>query len=416
MTYVNQIDRAYLIPQEDGGYFPMSVFGSIRLAEPLPAESLRTALLCLIDSVYAIDQVLDLDTWRWYAAADREAYVDTILTLDEAADDPNWVGEQVQSNAPLLPRPLQITLGREWLHIKMHHSFGDGRFLSSLMSALLAETHAPGVCDLPPAAQTAKVWRVVWSSPGMAWRTFSGMVRSMGEMMGDYQRDTKAMVSEDREPIRDGSPMAVRHVCLPPEVMARWKQARGKVTLNTYLQAHLGLVLHQLDYVEAPITYTIPVDLRRYLPEDTPLRRGNLSSQIRVTRPETEMDALCAALQREIDHKLETAAPLHGLPGEWLFNLAGKRAYERINRDWLLKSTYNDPRFFVLSNVGRIDSLFNPAQVREIYFTTPLMGAPPLVINFTSYRGQAQMTFTYDPVILADDAIDRILEAVICAG
>jgi hypothetical protein len=94
--------------------------------------------------------------------------------------------------------------------------------------------------------------------------------------------------------------------------------------------------------------------------------------------------------------------PLVGVPSEWLLALGGQKTYQSVNRDWLLKSTNTDSRFFVMTNLGNLDMMLGDfdGKIDSPNLIVPLMGAPPLVLSINTYQGQGNIAITYDPRVL----------------
>jgi hypothetical protein len=192
----------------------------------------------------------------------------------------------------------------------------------------------------------------------------------------------------------------------------------SSISFNTLLQVLIGEALYTITGDPSPITYTIPVDLSRYL-DDTTFYPGNVASQIRVTLPQqADVAAQCRALQAAVQRQLEQGTPLANLPNEWLLRLAGDRRYDRVNRNWLIASTMTDPRRFVLSNLGDMTRRFAAHRdildfSRGIHVAIPLMGGPGIVICASTLDQRLNLTITYDPQRYDErhlDAITRVFD------
>jgi NRPS condensation-like uncharacterized protein len=231
----------------------------------------------------------------------------------------------------------------------------------------------------------------------------------------DYQQDTQASPDNTRLPIVSGSAMAVQFKSISPECLTILNDLKQNVSLNTVLQVLVSEQLKRLNLQEDPITYTIPVDLRRYLDDLSPYCPSNLSTQIRVKLDKAEsFFEQTQNLQNQINEQLKKKTALASIPGEWLLLLSGRKRYQSVNRDWLLKSTYNDPRIFVLSNLGNLDTEFQNfldilADDFSPHIVVPLMGAPSLVFSFNTFCGQGNIALTYDPQLYSPAQVEQIL-------
>jgi hypothetical protein len=259
------------------------------------------------------------------------------------------------------------------------------------------------------------IWRVIWQNMRQGSHVMWQFVKSLSGYYQDYHHDVQGNSATSRIPIVSGSPMGVRFKSISADCLALLNDIKQDISLNTLLQVMIGEHLKKFNIQQEPITYTIPVDLRRYLSESDVYYPSNLASQIRITLPDTSSPVeRIQILQQQISEKLQKKEPLVGIPGEWLLAMGGKKTYQAVNRDWLLKSTHNDPRVFILSNLGKLDSFFTPFEdvLAEVFLpqlVIPLMGSPPLVFSFNTLCHQGNIALTYDPQLFSSEQIDSVL-------
>lgn len=416
---LNAIDRSYLIPEgNDAPWFPMCITATAQLRQPLNAAQ-------VIDALHHVEQrfpqlrlgyTLDLERLRWQRAADVKTHLASIVHRSDTSDLESALAQLMQVNNTPVSHPITIHIHDRNLIVKMHHSFGDGKFLLQLLAYLLLALADPAqlkaLPDLPDHYHIP-LRRLVGRHLAQVGR---GWWQSIAQYHADYQHDTQAHDSS-RESITSGSPMGVTRHIIPATVMAALDEIRAQldhISLNTLLQVLIAKRLRQLQLIDPTVTYTIPVDLHRYLPQPDTFYPGNLASQIRLRgQIDSDLPTACEQLQQQISQQLEAASPLVDIPNFWLLGLGGRKTYERVNRDWLLSAIHNDPRFFVLTNLGNLDSLFAPlldtiAPEAGVYLSVPLMGGPHLVLSFNTYAGQGNLAITYDPQVLSAKQIADI--------
>ena len=424
---LNGIDRSYLISeteQEDGVYFPMSIVMVIKLRSPfLPAE-LVAALQALVKQYpnLRLGYSLDVSKRHWVRIAPdhlADHFAACIQEIPQIQSIEDTIATLVAVNNTSLTQPLNLFVAGDFLILRMHHSFGDGKFLFLITQYLLAELQQQPVDQLPLSDQWwMPLWRVIWQDVGQGLEVMWRFVKSSLLYYQEYQRDTSANPDHPaRYPITTGSPMQVCFKAIDPDCLTLLREMRGDFSLNTLLQVIIEERLNQLGWITRPTTYTIPVDLRRYLKDRDVYHPGNLAAQVRITL-EAEMPVMqrCVVLQTRIQEQLQQKMPLVSIPGEWLLALGGNQTYQSVNRDWLLKSTHHDPRFFILTNLGNVDGAFRPVDALlsdqfDPQLVVPLMGGPPLVCSFNEHRNRGNLAITFDPQVLSRSDIEAILEA-----
>lgn len=428
-------DRVFLIPETDdlaGTHFPMSLVTCAALRRGVTAIEVAAALQEVERRFpqFRLGYRLDAAKDRLVRVPDTELsrYLSSLvvimnydLTLEE------MLSECIHENNTPLAQPIRIGIFGAHIIIRMHHSFGDGKFLFHLMSVLLLALLKPeAFCQLPdlPNHYHLPMWRVVYQSPHQAWRVFSKWVKTLRGSVEEYQRDMSGAPATTLEPIKSGTAMHVRLKTLSPAHMAALERMRTslsgteRISLNTLLQVLFAKHLNSLGLTSAPIVYTIPVDLHRYLNQPDAFYPGNLNSQLRITgKVPFDLASDAVVLQSQVSQQLEDLTPLATLPSEWLMMLAGRKTYKNLNRGWLNASINTDPRFFVLTNLGALDERFSALSDclhldEGIFLMVPLMGGPHVVISVNTLQGQGNIAITYDPRVLNDSHIDTLFEGL----
>jgi hypothetical protein len=434
---LNAGDKLFLIPETEdmsGVHFPMSVIVSVKLRRAASIADLAQAVITLnrrfpqLRLAYQIDPVKD----RLVRVSDAHLN-DYLASLVQAIDFGNKTLEDVLSeliganNTPIT-QPILITTHGPYVIVRLHHSFGDGRFLFQLMGYLLTALLNPDAFSkLPELAPhySLPAWRIIYQTPKQALRVFAKWIRDLRGSVQEYQRDTASADTTTLEPIRTGIPQRTAFRSLSPDMMARMGALRTKistdekVSLNTLLQALVAQVLIKQGYTKPPVIYSFPVDLHRYMNKPDDFYPGNLLSQLRITgHAPFDLAAEARFLQAKIRERLEDLTGLATLPSEWLLALAGRKIYKNINRGWLNSSINSDPRFFVLSNIGPIDEHFKAVTehldpTEGIAGLVPLMGGPHLVVVVNIFQGQSNLVFTFDPRVLTEAQVDAIFEGLL---
>lgn len=420
----NAIDHSYLIPETEdtqGNYFPMSPICVVKLKETVSKEQIITALQTLIEKYpqLRLAYLLDYEEICWRRVPDTQLseYLDTCvhIILDDSPIE-TVLSKQIAINNEPLSQPVQIFIVSHYLLLRIHHSFGDGKFFNLMLQLLISELKGIDVGRV----HLSKIWwksigTIIWDTARQGMAVMWQFAKSLFGYYQDYQQDTQSDASATRAPIKSASPMAVKFKTISPDYLKMLKESKQNLSLNTLLQVIVGEHLKRLNLQDEPITYTIPVDLRRYLKELKLYYPSNMASQIRVTLGnEQSLFKRAASLQTQINEQLEKRMALAAIPGEWLLLLSGKKNYQAVNRDWLLKSTHNDRRTFVLSNLGNLDNQFEMfkgiiADDFAPQIVIPLMGSPSLVFCFNTFCGQGNIVLTYDPQLYNQEQIDQVL-------
>jgi NRPS condensation-like uncharacterized protein len=422
----NSIDRSYLIPEaaDSDTHLPMSIITVLELQNAPQVEDVVRALQLLAQHFpqLRLGYRLQPEKSRWMRVPDAElmGYLASCVTSVAAQSIEALISQMIAVNNEPLSQPLAIVLCDKYFIIRMHHSFGDGRFFyllnRYLLTALFAENR---LSTLPaPSGWRYPLWRLVWRNVGTARQVFWQWLRALSGAVDEFQQQVAVTSnSQERTPIVSGLPQCIALRQIPPDSFAIIQKIRDKlstkkrVSLNTLLQVLIGERLAELSLLKLPTTYSIPVDLHRYLPQPDAIYPGNLATQIRIVLPDlASWIEACYLLQERVDKQLDTYMPLVSIPNDWLLGLGGNKTYKVVNRDWLLKSTNTDSRFFILTNLGNLDSNLGDfaAEIKKPQVVTPLMGGPPLVISLNTYQSQGNFAITYDPRVLSQAQIDLL--------
>ena len=429
---LNAIDRTFLIPETEdihGRHFPVSIVGAIKLKKPLEPEALVRAL-CELERRFPqlrLGYTLDYVRGRWQRVPEEQlgAYLASLVqVIPDSGDLAQTLSMEIRANNTPLSQPIALKIHGDDLLIKMHHSMGDGTFMSALTIFLLLALFNPPMFErLPdlPMNFGLPVWRLVGQSRDQATRVFVGWLKMIVGYFRGYQREPLP----DRpklDPIISGSEMCVALKIVSFESVALMREIKAalpgdtQIALNTLLQVLTAERLIEMGLVTAPPVYTMPIDLHRYLRRASDFHPGNLIGQLKIKttkRPTFDLIAECAEIQTRMNRDLETGAPLFIVPMAWLFALAGRKTNDRYNREEMLAAINTDPRFFVMSNFGNLNLRAKQFAValdlsHGIFAAFPLMGGPHLVMVFHIMANQGNLTMMYDPRVLSAAQVDDV--------
>jgi hypothetical protein len=429
----NALDRMYLVPETDdihGAHFPMSVSIVVTLRHtPSPADVVEAVgRLERKFPQFRLGYTLDYERNCWRRVPDKQLddHFTSLVHVPPSLDLEAFLSSIVRTNNSPLSLPVMILLHGDDLIIKIHHSFGDGKFMFKLMSYLVRALCDPeGLERLPDLPQhfDLPIRHIFARAPRQALNVLVEFLRGLTTYVSEYQRDM-ASPTEDKKlkPNVSGAEMIVRLKTIQPESIARLDKLRTslsnagvKISLNSLLQVLIASRLNDLGVLTGPPIYTTLVDLNRYVPGPLMFYPGNLVGQVRATgKLPIKLQEECEAIQAQIRQQLDRCGALATLPGEWLLALAGRRTYKRVYRDWLLASINTDPRIFVLSNLGNLDDDYASRAPyidldRGVYAGSPLMGGPPLLLIFSTIAGKGNLSITYNPQVLSDVQIDSLI-------
>ena len=433
----NDIDRNYLIPETDdpdGPYFPMSLVIGMTLTKPLSAPDVVEGLK-RVNAKYPqfrLGYTLDYRRDRWLklgAGALDQHWTTLVNEHQREADVATLLSEQLPKNINPLSQPLSIDIYKNTVIFKVHHSFADGRFVMLMLPYILLAALDESAFDALPTLSlgySLPVWRVVWQTPRQGLEILVNWFKTLSAQVEEFKGPANKPNLPRAEPVKSGTPMSVSCQIINQDVMELLDKLRKdipgptKISLNTLVQIIIAQRLIELGLEDTTPTLTVPLDLKRYLKQSQKLYPGNLASQIRIPLPLGEMPDFaeaCRTLQLQIDDRIQRKFALVGMPGEWLLALGGRKLYRKVNRDWLIGSNSTDPRFFIISNLGKLDQELGPLMPfidpnAPIGFGIPLMGAPPLVIALLVVEGKGHLTMTYNPSVLSQPQIEDILRAL----
>src|SRR5713226_10114199 len=183
----NAIDRSFLIPETEdpeGFYFPMSLVIGVGLKDPVDHEALCRAV-CAVEDRFAqfrLGYELDYRSGRWHRVERQRLaeYLRSIVRSLEGGELELLVSQLVRENNQPLSRPVSIVFWANKLIFRIHHSFGDGRFVMQLVAyILLAMTDPVAFSKLPdlPINFGLPLRAVVWQTPVAGIATFLDFVR-----------------------------------------------------------------------------------------------------------------------------------------------------------------------------------------------------------------------------------------------
>ncbi len=422
----NSIDRSYLIPEaaDTDTHLPMSIITVLELQTVPTVAVIIRGLQLLVQHFpqLRLGYRLQPEKSRLVRVSDTElaAYLASYVTSVVSQSIESLISQMIAVNNEPLSQPIAIVVCDKYFIIRMHHSFGDGRFLFLLNRYLLTALFAENRFSTLPALSGWRypLWRLIWRDMQTAQQVFWQWLRALSGAVDKFQQQVSDTNNpQQRTPIVSGLSQCVVFRQIPPDSLEILQKIRDKlstkkrVSLNTLLQVLIGERLAELGLLQLPTTYSLPVDLHRYLPQPEAIYPGNLATQMRIALPVlASWVEACYMLQERVDKQLDSYMPLVGLPNEWLLGLGGDKTYKAVNRDWLFKSTNTDPRFFILTNLGNLNSIFGDfaAEITKPQVVTPLMGGPPLVISLNTYQGLGNYTITSDPRIISPEQIERL--------
>lgn len=317
----------------------------------------------------------------WRAAVDDPLCV----SLEPAGSDPaEAVGRFV--SAPCDPErelPLKVRLVRgeagDTLCVKADHTLTDAAGLKSLLY-LLAETCSTGAIRQPV-------------NPD----------RAFGQLLGRFSPFELAHAAAGPGLPRPGAPLAagpfqagsifLEHAVLEPEQFARLHsraRADGATINDVILAALYRAVFERVPAARsAPYPLMVPVDMRRYLPEDRRCAVANLSGAL--------YPALAAVPGETFAHTLaRVMAVMNGFKGRQpglqslLLMAVGALNGGRLMRRRYQAASVRGSRFINATNFGVIDAqrlAFAGAEVRRAYGIGPIQGAPGVLLALSSFCG-----------------------------
>jgi hypothetical protein len=409
----------------------MSLGSTIPLKRPIGIEEFVAALHQLNERFpqfrlgYKLDYVHD----RWVRIPEDQLesyWASCVEKRSSGLDVAEKLSEAVSTNITPFYKPIMFYLEDHYLVVKTHHTLGDGHYFGQMMGYLLLAIADPATFQkLPPLPMNfgMPVRNLIFQTPKQGLRILAGAIKSFVE----YYKDSRpAPNTQDTTPglapIVTGSPMGVECKLVPSDVMKLLNNMKialsrdANITLNTLLQVLIAFRLAELGLTGTTPIYSIPVDLHRYLKNPRDYYPGNLNGQIRIKSSgiaHRDLLAECTELQQKSDEQLESYEPMLMFPGESVLAI-NTRAYKMVNRRWLLSPIKTGQRFFIFSNLGRLDIVVRPLRnlvdaSQGIFTATPLMGDVPLVFNFNMIAGCGNLSAIYDPRALSREQVQAII-------
>jgi NRPS condensation-like uncharacterized protein len=188
------------------------------------------------------------------------------------------------------------------------------------------------------------------------------------------------------------APLFIEHVSLEPPEFERIRAAakRSNATLNDVLLATLYRIVFERLKSTAPVPYPImvPVDMRRYLPEEKQMVVANLSSAVYPMLAEIAAEPFNETLTRVKATMDAFKQEQPGLGALVLMTLGAIRG-GRILHDRYTRAATRGSRFINFTNFGIIDEAqlgFDGVQVQQAYGIGPIQYAPGILMALSTYR------------------------------
>jgi len=431
---LNVIDRQFLVPETDdfanGAYLPMTIVSVVHPRTIPSVSSLQDALIQLdnLFPQYRLSYALDPLTPRWVRVPekDRIPYLRNRVQQAKADTVDEHLSASVRNNLSPVEDPLKIFFCKDSLCIHLYHPSGDAKFLFQLTASLLTALFKPEQLEQGENRFSVPLSEVVMRDIPQTIKVLGHTLKRVSEKATNYVSGlpSSSIVIDSKQKsvfqaTVSGTKMRVMHVEIPPDKMMRIRSVvqslpkDQKISLNTYWQIFFAFRLNEMGLVDWPIELTTLVDLRRYMKNHRILYPGNCISNIRLTINKASFADACVDYQNQLTAQMSSVYPLSDIVGNWFLTLAGDKTFRLANRNWYLNASPKEERFFTLTNVGRLDEIFETVSdfiYPDIRLVTPIMGAAPLVIAFTSFNNYGHFTATYKPDILSTDNICQIMD------
>ncbi|MEO1287558.1 MAG: hypothetical protein AAFV93_07305 [Chloroflexota bacterium] len=431
---LNIIDRVFFVPQGNdyhGDYFPTSFARVTRLKYPVPPEAFVHALKLVDDRFpqlrigYRInpEQVV----LERVPDHERDAYFESLvrpLYSNDSSDD--IIADLISHNTEPLGSLINIFYRDDELYIKMFHIIGDARHLATFTHYYFTALFMPEQFEKLPALEDnfwSPIWKIIWHHPQQAFNILSRTALNVAQRVWRFVRELvgtkKPTVKQlERNPMVSGSPVGVITSIVEEDGLQALFEARKhiipdeKISLNNLMLIELAMRLQRKGYLKQKVTYSIPVDLRRYREGDKAFYPGNLVSQIRVTINQKKPAKIARLLQQRTAKQLKRYTPLVGMPFEWVMNLLPRKVYDGLHQSWSLNRHLNPERFFVLSNVGSLDKVYGRfGEFVDLNMHGAL--APmdtPLIVILSTIEGRGQISTSFDPNLISHDDVRDIID------
>ena len=431
---LNVIDRQFLVPETDdfanGSYLPMTVTGVYHPRVMPSVASLQDALIQVDTKFpqYRLSYTLDPITPRWIRVSDenRIEYLKDRVKKVEVDTVEEHLTYYVQHNLSPLENPFQVFICNESLCFHFYHPFGDGKFCTQIVASVLIAIFKPERFESTENQFFIPLGKVAMSNFPQTMKVIGHVVKQVSKKATNFisglSTPTKTIDLDQNSiyrPTVSGTKMHVAYVKIPPDKMKQIRSVvknlstTSTISLNTYLQIFFAFRMNEMGLVNWPIELTALIDLRRYMKGPKRFYPGNCINNIRLTINKSSFIDACIDYQSRLNKQINSAYPLSDMFGNWLLALAGDTAFKRANLHWHLKVSPQERRFYTLTNAGRLDNVFKPIRdylLPDIRLITPIMGAAPLVILFTSFNNYGHFTATYKPDIISKEDVLRIMD------
>lgn len=294
---------------------------------------------------------------------------------------------------PHTEQPLKLMLIRgeneDALYVKIDHVLTDGSGFKFLLYAL-AEAYNKGKIELPINYRRGfdQIYHRV--SPFVLFKEIIRRTKPSGPgpvlVEGPFEL----------------GPHFIERAVLTPDQLERLHQSgkRHKATINDLLLTALYRSVFQSPAVKTGTDYpvVVPVDMRRYLPEN---RRGciaNLTSYIYSSLSKVADESFIDTLQR-IKKCMDQYKQQHpGLGTMFFISLAGLNRRKPLEKGYQ-RNNSRGPSSINLSNTGSInDELLQFSQhgravvsVKDAYIIGTIMYAPEIIIAVSSFRDKLNL-------------------------
>jgi NRPS condensation-like uncharacterized protein len=429
---LNVNDRQFLVPETDdfahGPYLPMTPITVVRLKSIPSVEVLQDALILLDNNCpqFRLSYTLDPIFPRWIRVSEenRMEYLKGLVLKAEVDTLDEHISTYINHNLYPFESPIKVFICNDSLCVHRYHPFGDGRFVSQLVACLLMALYKPECLKQVNGRFSVPLREVVMSSVPQTIKVSGYMAKRMFQKATSYFSgftSPSTRVDSDQSVYQatvSGTKMSVLHVEIPPDRMSQIRSivqslpTKQRISLNTYWQIYFAFRMNELGFVDWPIELTAQVNLRRYLKNPSSYYPGNCIGNIRLAINKAAFVDACSDYQARLAKQIDSAYPLTDTVGTWLLSLAGDPFFKRAMRDWYLKISPRENRFFTLSNIGRVDDIFEPVSeyiLPDVRFFIPIMGSAPLVIAFSSLNDHGHFSVTYKSDILSKDDVLHIL-------
>jgi NRPS condensation-like uncharacterized protein len=188
------------------------------------------------------------------------------------------------------------------------------------------------------------------------------------------------------------TPLFIEHVNLEPPEFERIRAAatHANATLNDVLLTALYRVVFEQLGPAASVPYPImvPVDMRRYLPEEKRIVIANLSSAVYPMLSKIDAEPFSATLTR-VKSPMDAFKQAQPGLGAFILMTLGATRGGRILHDRYTRAATRGSRFINFTNFGILDETqlrFDGVQVQQAYGIGPIQYAPGILIALSTYQ------------------------------